>query len=137
MNIKHYLEKYSFLIVIGIIGLYFLYDVGFFKSPDHLKCNDIKRGIFYLKINQNDKTASEYTNDTFNEGSEIKSFNIQIRENFIMFSDDLSMEPSRGLSKTDSIFPIQRQTLMIYDPTVKINYGKCELIKINKKFNKI
>ena len=137
MNIKHYLEKYSFLIVIGIIGLYFLYDVGFFKSPDLLKCNDNRKGIFYLKIDQHKKTASEYTNDSFKEDFEIKSFNIQIRENFIMFSDDLSMEPPRGISKTDSIFPIQRQTLIIYDPTVKINYGKCELIKINKNFNKI
>jgi len=43
-----------------------------------------------------------------------------------MLDDDMQWDPPPGYSKTDSVFPIHRKTLKIYDPIKKINLGQCK-----------
>ena len=121
------------LAILGIIGL-LLYDQGYFKPTNFLKCKHVN-GKFYLKIDQAKKIAMEFTNDEFNKGEQVKEFDVSIKENYFMLTNNLAFDPPYRGSKTDDIFPINRKSLKIYNPQAKLNLGTCEII--NSKKNKI
>tara|TARA_B100000927_G_scaffold283991_1_gene272359 strand:- start:112 stop:504 length:393 start_codon:yes stop_codon:yes gene_type:complete len=95
-----------------------------FKPTNYLECKT-KKGTFYLKIIQRTKTAEEYPNSKFKEDEIVKSFDVDIKKNYMMLSDDMGWNPPPGFSKTDDVFPINRKTLKIYDPIKKKNLGQC------------
>ena len=117
-------EKISLVVVALIVGFVVSSEMRLFKPTNYLECKTNK-GTFYLKIIQRTYTAEEYPNSKFREDEIIKSFNVDFKKNYIMLDDDMQWDPPPGYSKTDSVFPIHRKTLKIYDPIKKINLGQC------------
>jgi hypothetical protein len=117
-------KKISLVIVALIVGFVVSSEMRLFKPTNYLECKTNK-GTFYLKIIQRTYKAEEYPNSIYREDEIIKSFDIDFKKTYIMFSDDLRWDPPPGYSKADSIFPIHRKTLKIYDPIKKINLGQC------------
>ena len=117
-------EKISLIVLALILGWAFANEARLFKPTNYLECKT-NRGTFYLKIIQRTYTAEEYPNSKYREDEIIKSFSVNFAENYIMLSDDMQWDPPPGYSKTDSVFPIHRKTLKIYDPIKKINLGQC------------
>ncbi len=117
-------EKISLVVLALIVGFVVSNQMRLFKPTNYLECKTNK-GTFYLKIVQRTYTAEEYPNSKFREDEIIKSFNVDFKENYIMLDDDMQWDPPPGYSKTDSVFPIHRKTLKIYDPIKKINLGQC------------
>ena len=111
-------------IIVGFFGWVIANELRLFKPTNYLECKT-NRGTFYLKIIQRTYKAGEYPNNQFKEDEIIKSFDVNIKKNYMMFSDDMQWDPPPGYSKTDSVFPINRKTLKIYDPIKKINLGQC------------
>ena len=114
----------SIIVLALIVGFVVSSEMRLFKPTNYLECKTNK-GTFYLKIIQRTYTAEEYPNSKFREDEIIKSFNVDFKENYIMLDDDMQWDPPPGYSKTDSVFPIHRKTLKIYDPIKKINLGQC------------
>lgn len=113
------------LISVVIVGGYFvLNEYGYFKPTNYLECKN-NRGTFYLKIIQSRGKAEEYPNGNFDEDDIIKSFNLDIKKNYMMLNNDGQFDPPRRFTKTNDLFPIHRKTLKIYDPIKKINLGQC------------
>ena len=117
-------EKFSLVVLALIVGFAFSSEMRLFKPTNYLECKTNK-GTFYLKIIQRTYTAEEYPNSKYKEDEIIKSFNVNFKKNYIMLDDDMQWDPPPGYSKTDSVFPIHRKTLKIYDPIKKINLGQC------------
>jgi len=117
-------EKISLIVLALIVGFVFSSEMRLFKPTNYLECKTNK-GTFYLKIIQRTYTAEEYPNSKYREDEIIKSFNVDFKKNYIMLDDDMQWDPPPGYSKTDSVFPIHRKTLKIYDPIKKINLGQC------------
>jgi len=117
-------KKISLVVLALIVGFVVSSEMRLFKPTNYLECKTNK-GTFYLKIIQRTYTAEEYPNSKFREDEIIKSFNVDFKENYIMLDDDMQWDPPPGYSKTDSVFPIHRKTLKIYDPIKKINLGQC------------
>ena len=117
-------KKISLVVLALIVGFVVSSEMRLFKPTNYLECKTNK-GTFYLKIIQRTYTAEEYPNSKFREDEIIKSFNVDFKENYIMLDDDMQWNPPPGYSKTDSVFPIHRKTLKIYDPIKKINLGQC------------
>ena len=117
-------EKISLVVLALIVGFVVSSEMRLFKPTNYLECKTNK-GTFYLKIIQRTYTAEEYPNSKFREDEIIKSFNVDFKKNYIMLDDDMQWDPPPGYSKTDSVFPIHRKTLKIYDPIKKINLGQC------------
>ena len=117
-------EKFSLVVLALIVGFAFSSEMRLFKPTNYLECKTNK-GTFYLKIIQRTYTAEEYPNSKYKEDEIIKSFNVDFKKNYIMLDDDMQWDPPLGYSKTDSVFPIHRKTLKIYDPIKKINLGQC------------
>ena len=117
-------EKFSLVVLALIVGFVFSNEMRLFKPTNYLECKTNK-GTFYLKIIQRTYTAEEYPNSKYKEDEIIKSFNVDFKKNYIMLDDDMQWDPPPGYSKTDSVFPIHRKTLKIYDPIKKINLGQC------------
>ena len=117
-------EKFSLVVLALIVGFAFSNEMRLFKPTNYLECKTNK-GTFYLKIIQRTYTAEEYPNSKYKEDEIIKSFNVNFKKNYIMLDDDMQWDPPPGYSKTDSVFPIHRKTLKIYDPIKKINLGQC------------
>ena len=118
-------EKISLVVLALIVGFVVSSEMRLFKPTNYLECKTNK-GTFYLKIIQRTYTAEEYPNSKFREDEIIKSFNVDFKKNYIMLDDDMQWDPPPGYSKTDSVFPIHRKTLKIYDPIKKINLGQCK-----------
>jgi hypothetical protein len=117
-------EKISLIVLALIVGFVVSSEMRLFKPTNYLECKTNK-GTFYLKIIQRTYKAEEYSNSKFREDEIIKSFDINLAETYIMFSDDMQWDPPPAYTKTDSVFPIHRKTLKIYDPIKKINLGQC------------
>jgi hypothetical protein len=117
-------EKISLVVLALIVGFVVSSQMRLFKPTNYLECKTNK-GTFYLKIIQRTYTAEEYPNSKYKEDEIIKSFNVDFKKNYIMLDDDMQWDPPLGYSKTDSVFPIHRKTLKIYDPIKKINLGQC------------
>ena len=117
-------EKISLVVLALIIGFVASSELRWFEPTNYLECKTNK-GTFYLKIIQRTYTAEEYPNSKYKEDEIIKSFNVDFKKNYIMLDDDMQWDPPPGYSKTDSVFPIHRKTLKIYDPIKKINLGQC------------
>ena len=117
-------EKISLVVLALIVGFVVSSEMRLFKPTNYLECKNNK-GTFYLKIIQRTYTAEEYPNSKYKEDEIIKSFNVNFKKNYIMLDDDMQWDPPPGYSKTDSVFPIHRKTLKIYDPIKKINLGQC------------
>ena len=117
-------EKFSLIVLALIVGFVVSNEMRLFKPTNYLECKTNK-GTFYLKIIQRTYTAEEYPNSKYREDEIIKSFDVNIKKNYMMFSDDMAWDPPPGYSKTDDVFPINRKTLKIYDPIKKINLGQC------------
>ena len=117
-------KKISLVVLALIVGFVVSSEMRLFKPTNYLECKTNK-GTFYLKIIQRTYTAEEYPNSKFREDEIIKSFNVDFKKNYIMLDDDMQWDPPPGYSKTDSVFPIHRKTLKIYDPIKKINLGQC------------
>tara|TARA_R110002012_G_scaffold161310_1_gene323505 strand:+ start:2395 stop:2781 length:387 start_codon:yes stop_codon:yes gene_type:complete len=118
-------EKISLVVLALIVGFVVSSEMRLFKPTNYLECKTNK-GTFYLKIIQRTYTAEEYPNSKYKEDEIIKSFNVDFKKNYIMLDDDMQWDPPPGYSKTDSVFPIHRKTLKIYDPIKKINLGQCK-----------
>ena len=118
-------EKISLIVLALIVGFVVSNQMRLFKPTNYLECKTNK-GTFYLKIIQRTYTAEEYPNSKYKEDEIIKSFNVDFKKNYIMLDDDMQWDPPPGYSKTDSVFPIHRKTLKIYDPIKKINLGQCK-----------
>jgi len=118
-------EKISLVVLALIVGFVVSNQMRLFKPTNYLECKTNK-GTFYLKIIQRTYTAEEYPNSKYKEDEIIKSFNVDFKKNYIMLDDDMQWDPPPGYSKTDSVFPIHRKTLKIYDPIKKINLGQCK-----------
>ncbi len=117
-------EKISLIVLALIVGWAFANEARLFKPTNYLECKT-NRGTFYLKIIQRTYKAEEYPSNKFKEDEIIKRFDVDINKNYIMLSDDMGWIPPPGYSKTDSIFPINRKTLKIYDPINRKNLGQC------------
>jgi len=117
-------EKISLVVLALIVGFVVSSEMRLFKPTNYLECKTNK-GTFYLKIIQRTYTAEEYPNSKYKEDEIIKSFNVDFKKNYIMLDDDMQWDPPPGYSKTDSVFPIHRKTLKIYDPIKKTNLGQC------------
>ena len=117
--------KISLVVLALIVGFVVSSEMRLFKPTNYLECKTNK-GTFYLKIIQRTYTAEEYPNSKYKEDEIIKSFNVDFKKNYIMLDDDMQWDPPPGYSKTDSVFPIHRKTLKIYDPIKKINLGQCK-----------
>ena len=118
-------EKISLVVLALIVGFVAYSEFRWFEPTNYLECKTNK-GTFYLKIIQRTYTAEEYPNSKYKKDEIIKSFNVDFNENYIMLDDDMRWDPPPGYSKTDSVFPIHRKTLKIYDPIKKINLGQCK-----------
>ena len=118
-------EKISLVVLALIVGFVAYSEFRWFEPTNYLECKTNK-GTFYLKIIQRTYTAEEYPNSKYKEDEIIKSFNVDFKKNYIMLDDDMQWDPPPGYSKTDSVFPIHRKTLKIYDPIKKINLGQCK-----------
>ena len=118
-------EKISLVVLALIVGFVASSELRWFEPTNYLECKTNK-GTFYLKIIQRTYTAEEYPNSKYKEDEIIKSFNVDFKKNYIMLDDDMQWDPPPGYSKTDSVFPIHRKTLKIYDPIKKINLGQCK-----------
>ena len=123
---KRYLIVFCFFFVI-----YISYNTNFFKPTDYLECKN-SRGVFYLKIIQSKNKAEEYPNSNYKKDEVVKTFNLNIKENYIMFDTDGQYSSPKSITKTDDVFPINRKTLKIYDPIKRINLAQC-----SSKNNKI
>ena len=111
-----YIKRYEIqLVIIGFI-LLLAWNAGLFKPTNYLICEHGYKGSFYLKIVQRENRAFEYTNSNFNDDYGVRSFDIQIRENYISFVDDLAWTLEE-FSKSESLFSINRTTL-------KMNVGE-------------
>ena len=119
-------DKQKIVLVLAVVffGWVIANELRLFKPTNYLECKTIK-GTFYLKIIQRTYKAEEYPSNKFKEDEIIKSFDVDIKKNYIMLSDDMGWSPPPGYSKTDSIFPINRKTLKIYDPIKRKNLGQC------------
>ncbi len=119
-------KKQKIVLVLAVVffGWVIANELRLFKPTNYLECKTNK-GTFYLKIIQKKYKAEEYPNNKFKEDEIIKSFDVDIKKNYMMLSDDMGWSPPPGYSKTDSIFPINRKTLKIYDPIKKKNLGQC------------
>ena len=117
-------ENISLIVLALIVGFVVSNQMRLFKPTNYLECKTNK-GTFYLKIIQRTYTAEEYPNSKYKKDEIIKSFNVDFKKNYIMLDDDMQWDPPPGYSKTDSVFPIHRKTLKIYDPIKKINLGQC------------
>ena len=117
-------QKIALFVGIVFLGWAFANEARLFKPTNYLECKT-NRGTFYLKIIQRTYKAEEYPSNKFKEDEIIKSFDVDINKNYIMLSDDMGWSPPPGYSKTDSIFPINRKTLKIYDPLKRKNLGQC------------
>ena len=117
-------DKLAIAVVVFVGGYLLLKDAGYFKPTNYLECKN-NRGKFYLKIIQSKKKAEEYPNRGFKESEIIKSFNLSVKKNYMMLSNDDQFDPPQSYTKTNDIFPINRKTLKIYDPNKKINLGQC------------
>ena len=117
-------EKIVLVLAVVFFGWVIANELRLFKPTNYLECKTNK-GTFYLKIIQKKYKAEEYPNNKFKEDEIIKSFDVDIKKNYMMLSDDMGWSPPPGYSKTDSIFPINRKTLKIYDPIKRKNLGQC------------
>ncbi len=119
-------KKQKIVLVLAVVffGWVIANELRLFKPTNYLECKTNK-GTFYLKIIQKKYKAEEYPNNKFKEDEIIKSFDVDIKKNYMMLSDDMGWIPPPGYSKTDSIFPINRKTLKIYDPIKRKNLGQC------------
>lgn len=114
-------------ILLGIGVLFFVYlfanEARWFKPTDYLTCKTAK-GTFYLKIIQRSYKAEEYFRDNYLKEELIKSFDLDIKQNYLSLVDDLSLGYPE-YSKTDDFININRKTLKIYDPIKQVNLGEC------------
>ena len=119
-------KKQKIVLVLAVVffGWVIANELRLFKPTNYLECKTNK-GTFYLKIIQKKYKAEEYPNNKFKEDEIIKSFDVDIKKNYMMLSDDMGWSPPPGYSKTVSIFPINRKTLKIYDPIKNKNLGQC------------
>ena len=127
---KKLFKRYEIhLIIIGFI-LLLSWNAGLFKPTNYLSCKHKFKGNFYLKIVQKDFRAFEYTNSNFNEDYIVRSFDADIRENYISLADDLAWTLEE-FSKSESLFSINRTTLEMNDGPKVI--GQCENTNNGKK----
>lgn len=128
--IKNFIKRYEIqLVIIGFI-LLLAWNAGLFKPTNYLVCKHKYKGSFYLKIIQREYRAFEYDNSNFKDDFIVRSFDINIRQNYISFTDDLS-QTMEEFSKSQEMFSINRTTLdMNNGPQV---IGKCENTKKGKK----
>ena len=125
-----YIKRYEIqLVIVGFI-LMLAWNAGLFKSTNYLTCKNVYKGSFYLKIVQRENRAFEYTNSNFNKDYGVRSFDIQVRENYISFADDLAWTLEE-FSKSENLFSINRTTLKMNVGDKVI--GQCEDIKGNDK----
>jgi hypothetical protein len=117
-------EKISLIVLALIVGFVVSDALRLFKPTNYLQCTT-DRGTFYLKIIQRTYTAEEYANSNYKESEIIKSFNVDIRKNYMMLDNDGQWDPPISYTKTNDVFPIHRKTLKIYDPLKGINLGQC------------
>ena len=112
------------IVICFFFVIYLSYNTNFFKPTNYLECKN-SRGVFYLKIIQSKNKAEEYPNNRYKTDEVIKSFNLNIKKNYIMFDNDGQYYPPKSITKSDDIFPINRKTLKIYDPIKRINLAEC------------
>ena len=114
-------------ILLCIAALFFTYFVAsegrWFEPTDYLTCK-ARKGTFYLKIIQRSHKAEEYFRDNYLEEELIKSFDLNIKQNYLSLVDDSSLDYPE-YSKTDDFININRKTLKIYDPIKQVNLGEC------------
>ena len=118
-------EKISLFVLVLIVGWVVSDELRLFKPTNYLECKTNK-GTFYLKIIQRSYKAEEYPNSNYKESEIIKSFNLDIKKNYMLLDNDDQWDPPKSYTKTNDIFPIHRKTLKIYDPIKKINLGECK-----------
>ena len=117
-------KQITIVVIVLLVGGAIANGMRLFEPTNYLECKS-KKGTFYLKIIQRTYTAEEYPNSKFKEDEIVKSFDVSIKKNYMMLSDDNQWDLPPGFSKTDDIFPINRKTLKIYDPIKKKNLGQC------------
>ena len=127
---KALIKRYEIHLVIIGFALFFLYNAGFFKPTNYLTCKHNYKGSFYLKIKQSTNRAFEYTNSNFKDDYIVRSFDINIKQNYISFTDDMS-QTFEEFSKSQDMFSINRTTLEMNDGPRVI--GQC----VNKNDKKI
>ena len=127
---KKLIKRYEIHLVIIGFALFFLYEARFFEPTNYLTCKHNFKGSFYLKIKQGTYRAFEYTNSNFKDDYMVRSFDINIRQNYISFTDDMS-QTFEEFSKSQDMFSINRTTLEMNDGPRVI--GQC----VNKNDKKI
>ena len=111
---KALIKRYEIHLVIIGFALFFLYEARFFEPTNYLTCKHKYKGSFYLKIVQKNYTAFEYDKPNFKDDYIVRSFDINIKQNYISFTDDMS-QTFEEFSKSQDMFSINRTTLEMND----------------------